>query len=113
MMGRIIRRLLISLKGNKKYVYPEVRMTMSEGASIQHLIYQMLLDKKPCMIARFGSVEMQALVDFCTHQHIIMPFGLSKEKYLHGDLHPIPSVLCISMLVFSPLQMLRLNNLAV
>ncbi|MCR5574959.1 MAG: hypothetical protein K6F78_09095 [Bacteroidaceae bacterium] len=37
---------------------------MSEGASIQHLIYQMLLDKKPCMIARFGSVEMQALVDF-------------------------------------------------
>ena len=35
-----------------------------EVEAVQHRIYEMLLADAPCMIARFGSVELQAVVDY-------------------------------------------------
>ena len=52
------------LRGKKDFVYGENRMDVSEGNAVQQEIARLLLSDTPCMIARFGSVELQAVVDY-------------------------------------------------
>lgn len=51
------------LRGKKDFVYGENRIDVSEGNAVQQEIACLLLSDTPCMIARFGSVELQAVVD--------------------------------------------------
>lgn len=51
------------LRGKKDFVYGENRIDVSEGNAVQQEIARLLLSDTPCMIARFGSVELQAVVD--------------------------------------------------
>lgn len=46
------------------FTYPKTAMTYNNGREVQDRIRQMLLSDDPCMIARFGSVELQAVVDY-------------------------------------------------
>ncbi len=64
MMGRLVRRLLLSVRGESSYHYPDILMDLADGNAVQDLIYKILSDEKPCMIARFGSIELQAVVDY-------------------------------------------------
>lgn len=59
----VLRSLLIGLRGNA-YKYPTLPNITTEPAEVQDKIYSMLLSDVPCMIARFGSVELQAVVDY-------------------------------------------------
>lgn len=58
------RKLLVALRGKKSFCFPKVEAGMMTPADTQEAIYELLLSSKPCMIARFGSVELQALVDY-------------------------------------------------
>lgn len=58
----VLRSLLIGLRGNA-YKYPTLPNITTEPAEVQDKIYSMLLSDAPCMIARFGSVELQAIID--------------------------------------------------
>lgn len=60
---QILRKALIGLRGNA-YKYPTLPNITTEPAEVQDKIYSMLLSDAPCMIARFGSVELQAVVDY-------------------------------------------------
>lgn len=60
---QILRKALIGLRG-KEYNYPALPNITTEPAEVQDKIYSMLLSDAPCMIARFGSVELQAVVDY-------------------------------------------------
>ncbi len=58
------RKILVALRGKKWYNYSLVPIPMVESSETQRLIHDMLISDKPCMIARFGSVELQAVVDY-------------------------------------------------
>ena len=58
-----IRRLLVALRGKRSFVCPLQAFSLSPN-EVQDMIYAMLTDDKPCMIARFGSVELQAVIDY-------------------------------------------------
>ena len=58
------RKVLVALRGNRKYRYQGITLPMLEGTATQQRIYEMLLGENPCMIARFGSVELQAVLDY-------------------------------------------------
>lgn len=58
------RKLLVALRGKRHYCYPKIEELMLEPSETQQVIFDMLLVDKPCMIARFGSVELQAVVDY-------------------------------------------------
>lgn len=61
-LPQIIRKGLVFLRGKKRYYYPALPR-MCEASLVQQQIYQLLAADKPCMIARFGSVELQSIVD--------------------------------------------------
>lgn len=63
-MHDFVRKALVAIKGGERYCYPSIGLPLMEPAETQDLIYRMLLADKPCMIARFGSVELQAIVDY-------------------------------------------------
>lgn len=63
-MQRLVRKALVALRRDKTFTYPRTAMTYSNGQEVQDLIRLMLLSDGPCMIARFGSVELQAVVDY-------------------------------------------------
>ena len=58
------RKVLVTFRGKRRYQYQCIAQTILEAVATQQRIYEMLLDDKPCMIARFGSVELQAVVDY-------------------------------------------------
>lgn len=58
------RKILIALKRKKSFRYEENQVLLTDSSEAQRLIQRMLLSDKPCMIARFGSVELQAVVDY-------------------------------------------------
>lgn len=58
------RKGLIALRGKRKFHYQDINDPMMEMGTVQQRIYEMLLADSPCMIARFGSVELQAVVDY-------------------------------------------------
>ena len=62
--SQIIRRGLISLKRTEAFAYHNLRFTIDEPEEVQNRIFSMLNAAEPCMIARFGSVELQSIVDY-------------------------------------------------
>lgn len=60
----IQRRALVAFRGKRKYVFPRISRPIVSATEVQDIIRSKLADDSPCMIARFGSVEMQAIVDY-------------------------------------------------
>ena len=60
----IQRRALVAFRGKRKYVFPRISRPIVPASEVQEIIRSKLSDDSPCMIARFGSVEMQAIVDY-------------------------------------------------
>lgn len=58
------RKMVVAMRGNRKFKYPEIVFSVDNGAAVQDSICNMLQANVPCMIARFGSVELQAVVDY-------------------------------------------------
>lgn len=58
------RKILVALRGEKSYHYPAISVPIAEPSHSQQLVYELLIAETPCMIARFGSVELQAVVDY-------------------------------------------------
>lgn len=58
------RKALIALKGARRFSYADCPLSMEDGPAVQECINRLLLSDTPCMIARFGSVELQAIVDY-------------------------------------------------
>ncbi len=72
---------MVALKGSRKYDYPKIKLSMEEGAEVQECMRGMLLSDAPCMIARFGSVELQAIVDY------LNPFTIGNTvKFIKGEI---------------------------
>lgn len=63
-MYGLFRKALIAIKGDRKFHYPGREIPIQDGRLVQDLIRTMLSSNQPCMIARFGSVELQAVVDY-------------------------------------------------
>ena len=61
-MQHIIRHFLINVRGNSRYSYSKLP-ELIPAKDLQSKIQQLLDTDQPCMIARFGSVELQAVVD--------------------------------------------------
>lgn len=61
-LQHIIRGILIRLKGRREYRHSSM-IDMARADMAQDLIRELLLSDSPCMIARFGSVELQAIID--------------------------------------------------
>lgn len=59
----IRKALLLMRAGNKGETEP-MPVSSSIPSAVQSSISEMLLSDKPCMIARFGSVELQAVMDY-------------------------------------------------
>ena len=59
-----MRKILVVFKRKGKSCYPQDDTHLLDPSETQDKIYDMLLSDKPCMIARFGSVELQAVVDY-------------------------------------------------
>ena len=58
------RKVLILLKGERTFRYPKTETPIMEATNTQRIIYEMLFSPNPCMIARFGSVELQSVIDY-------------------------------------------------
>ena len=58
------RKILVALRGKREFHYQVIDSQMMEVETVQQHIYEMLLADSPCIIARFGSVELQAVVDY-------------------------------------------------
>ena len=58
------RKVLVLLRGEKTFCYPEIAAPYMNATDVQQKIYEMMLSPEPCMIARFGSVELQSVVDY-------------------------------------------------
>ena len=69
------------LRGKKDFVYGENRIDVSEGNAVQQEIARLLLSDTPCMIARFGSVELQAVVDY-----LFPPTMKNALRFVNGDI---------------------------
>lgn len=61
-LHHIIRSLLLRIRSNS-YLYPPLSQT-TDAELAQRIIYDLLTSNSPCMIARFGSVELQAVIDY-------------------------------------------------
>ena len=59
----LLRKILVVLRGNHRYLY-EDNVVRHSTIDAQQLIKDYLSNDKPCMIARFGSVELQSIVDY-------------------------------------------------
>ena len=68
------------MRGDKNYTYPKTEMTLGNGPEVQDRIQRMLLSDEPCMIARFGSVELQAVVDYLNP-----PTVSNALRFIKGD----------------------------
>lgn len=75
------RRFLLALRGNRKYQYQGMTRPLLEAVATQQRIYEMLLDDEPCMIARFGSVELQAVVDY-----LFPPTLKNAMRFIKGEI---------------------------
>ena len=46
------RKLLVAMRGDRKYKYPKVGCSVDDGAAVHDLICNMLWAEAPCMICR-------------------------------------------------------------
>ena len=61
-LHHIIRSGLLKLRGERSDLY-SFMPPLTDADSVQQMIYNLLMLDNPCMIARFGSVELQAIID--------------------------------------------------
>lgn len=61
-LHHIIRSGLLKLRGERSDLYSSMP-PLTDADSVQQMIYDLLMLDNPCMIARFGSVELQAIID--------------------------------------------------
>ncbi len=80
-MQRFIRKALVALRRGKTFTYPKTAMTYHDGREVQDLIRRMILSDDPCMIARFGSVELQSVVDYLNPPTVSNAF-----RFIKGDI---------------------------
>ena len=75
----LLRKILVLLRGNHKYHY-NGNVIGHSTCDTQQLIKDYLCSDKPCMIARFGSVELQSVVDYICSATFknILPFVKGK-----------------------------------
>ena len=59
----ILRKILVALRGNRRYHYND-DVVRHSTLDVQQQIKDYLSSDTPCMIARFGSVELQSVVDY-------------------------------------------------
>lgn len=71
----LLRKILVALRGKRKYHYND-NVVSHSNLDVQQLIKEYLNGDKPCMIARFGSVELQSVVDYLypAKSRNILPF---------------------------------------
>lgn len=77
-MSHLIRSILLRIRAlNSRNIEKKENIIISlSGEDVQHEIIRLLQSEKPCMIARFGSVELQSVIDYlypATFRNII-PF---------------------------------------
>lgn len=77
----IRRKILVALRGKRRFEYPAVPVPVVEPSVAQRMIHDMLLSEEPCMIARFGSVELQAVVD-----HLYPPTVKNALRFVKGEI---------------------------
>lgn len=76
-----LRRILVAIRKERKYVYPKNSSPLLEPSETQDRISEMLLSDQPCMIARFGSVELQAVVDY-----LFPPTVKNARRFVKGEI---------------------------
>lgn len=77
-MSHLIRSILLRIRAlvSRNREKKENIIISLSGEDVQHEIIRLLQSEKPCMIARFGSVELQSVIDYlypATFRNII-PF---------------------------------------
>ena len=80
-MQGTLRKALVAIKGKREPACPEIGLPVMEASATQDLIHRMLLSDKPCMIARFGSVELQAVVD-----SLCRPTAKNALRFVKGEI---------------------------
>lgn len=75
------RKMVVAMRGNRKFKYPEIVFSVDNGTAVQDSICNMLQANVPCMIARFGSVELQAVVDY-----MFPPNVKNAIRYVKGEI---------------------------
>lgn len=81
---RDIGRSALSIMRQKKkreMLEPSFKLPVFPAESAQGMIKKSLMDDKPCMIARFGSVELQAIVDY-----LYPPTIVNAIRYVHAEI---------------------------
>ena len=78
---KTIRKMLVAFRGKRIFQYQDIDNSMMEVESVQQRIYEMLLADEPCMIARFGSVELQAVVDY-----LFPPTLKNAMRFIKGEI---------------------------
>lgn len=59
-----LRTILCAIRRDRDYCYPKNTVPQLGPSETQDRIFGLLISNQPCMIARFGSVELQAVVDY-------------------------------------------------
>lgn len=75
------RKALVALRGKRKFQYQYIARPILGETDTQQRIYEMLLADRPCMIARFGSVELQAVVDY-----LFPPTLKNASRFVKGEI---------------------------
>ena len=75
------RKVLVLLRGGKTFCYPKREVPSITTTETQQKIYEMLLSPDPCMIARFGSVELRAVVDY-----MFPPTAKNALRFVKGEI---------------------------
>ena len=73
--------MLVAFRGKRIFQYQDIDNPVMEVESVQQRIYEMLLADEPCMIARFGSVELQAVVDY-----LFPPTLKNAMRFIKGEI---------------------------
>lgn len=80
-MKEIGRKIVLTLKGKKTYCFPSIESELLGTIETQNLIHELLLSDSPCMIARFGSVELQAVID-----SLCQPTLKNAVRFMKGEI---------------------------
>lgn len=75
-----VRKILVAVRKDRKYTYPKNSLPLLDASETQDRIYDMLSSEQPCMIARFGSVELQAVVDY-----LFPPTMKNAKRFVKGE----------------------------
>lgn len=79
-LHHIIRSGLLKLRGERSDLYSSMP-PLTDADSVQQMIYDLLMLDNPCMIARFGSVELQAIID-----SLYPPTISNAVRFIKGDI---------------------------